>query len=393
MSTKSLRIGTGSSTLDDSAAAGHAAATAALAQLDGVPPALVLVYTSVRYDLDTLIAAIRSVTGDASLAGCTSSGQFVDGEVVDPGEGVIVLVMSAGPYRFGLAAESGLRTKPYDLGRDLVRAAAADVGAQRAKHGAVILLADALGGDLQSLLNGVYKVAGAGVPVVGGAAASDHDLFQPKYVFHNDRVIPDGAVVVWVESDRPLRVVYAHGWEAQGLPLLVTRVEGTVVHELGGRAAIDVYREAFRAAERPEEADKELWEGLRAYVAFGLLEPDGSEVIRAAYVAENNVPHTFSPLPAYGAVRFMTATPDSLLGVCEDLVADALDGTEEPRVLLTFSCYARMAIMQERVVEEAQRLQKAAGPVHTFGFYTCGEFARSTGASGYHNATIAALAL
>jgi hypothetical protein len=31
--------------------------------------------------------------------------------------------------------------------------------------------------------------------------------------------------------------------------------------------------------------------------------------------------------------------------------------------------------------------------VPTFGFYTYGEFARTTGAAGFHNTTIAALAL
>jgi hypothetical protein len=52
-----------------------------------------------------------------------------------------------------------------------------------------------------------------------------------------------------------------------------------------------------------------------------------------------------------------------------------------------------MDILRERGAEEAARLQEAAGPVPTFGFYTYGEFARTTGVSGYHNATLTALAL
>jgi hypothetical protein len=52
-----------------------------------------------------------------------------------------------------------------------------------------------------------------------------------------------------------------------------------------------------------------------------------------------------------------------------------------------------MDILAERACEEAVRLQKAAGGVPTFGFYTYGEFARTTSVAGYHNATVTALAL
>jgi hypothetical protein len=52
-----------------------------------------------------------------------------------------------------------------------------------------------------------------------------------------------------------------------------------------------------------------------------------------------------------------------------------------------------MDLLRGREGEEAALLHKAAGPVATFGFYTYGEFARTTGVSGYHNATITALAL
>jgi len=62
-------------------------------------------------------------------------------------------------------------------------------------------------------------------------------------------------------------------------------------------------------------------------------------------------------------------------------------------VVLVFDCVARLDILGERGEEEAEALQRGAGAVPTFGFYTYGEFARTSSASGYHNATIAAMAL
>jgi hypothetical protein len=74
-------------------------------------------------------------------------------------------------------------------------------------------------------------------------------------------------------------------------------------------------------------------------------------------------------------------------------VDDAVRDVSAPSVLLMFSCIARIDLLAERAGEEAVRLHKAAGPVSTFGFYTYGEFARSTGVAGYHNATLTAIAL
>jgi hypothetical protein len=76
----------------------------------------------------------------------------------------------------------------------------------------------------------------------------------------------------------------------------------------------------------------------------------------------------------------------------EDVAARAVNG-RDASVLLVFSCIARLDILQERGAEEATRLQAAAGSVPIFGVYTYGEFARTTSVAGYHNSTVAAVAL
>jgi hypothetical protein len=386
-----LRMGTGVSKLTDTPAAGRAAAKLAMNGLDGAPPALVLVYASMRYDHAALLAAIREVTGDTPLAGASSSGQFVEGEFVPPDTGVAVLVLSAGPYRFAVGSAPGLGADGFATGQDLARNALAAAGERQHAHGALLVLADGLVGDLQGLLNGVYRVVGSTVPVVGGAAGADRQL-GTTHVFHDDRVMADAAVAVWIDSPRPLTVVSGHGWQPNGLPLLVTNVDGPVVHELAGRPALEVYKENFRHEDPLMELDTQRSQGYHSAHAFGLIEPDGSQLIRAAFIDDSGVLRTFAPLPPYSAVQIMSCGQDDLLGITEKVVADSLvDGGAH--VLLAFSCVARIDILRERAGEEAALMQKAAAHVPTFGFYTYGEFARSTSVSGYHNATIAALAL
>lgn len=396
-----VRAGVGTSDLADSTEAGRSAATAALGRLAEAPagegrsessdaPAeavgLVMVYSSVRYDLAALLAGIRAVTGDVPLVGATTAGQFHNGGVTAPGEGVAVLAMTAGPYRFGTASVTGLRVDAEQAGRDLARAAQQAAGGA-GPHSAMLMLADGLAGDLQDLLNGVHKVAGAVVPVVGGSAGDDRQLTGTS-VFHDDQVVADGAAAVWIDSPWPLAVVAEHGWTPISMPLLVTRVEGPVIQEIAGRPATEVFEEFFHDTKLSERTPK----GWRSAQAFGLIEPDGSMLVRGAYVDGEGQLRSFCPLPTYAPVEIVQSEPDEMLGIVETVANRAAAG-REPSVLLAFSCLSRLDVLGERVNEEATRLQTAAGSAATFGFYTYGEIARTTSVAGYHNGTLAAIAL
>jgi hypothetical protein len=89
----------------------------------------------------------------------------------------------------------------------------------------------------------------------------------------------------------------------------------------------------------------------------------------------------------------MAGTADTLLDIVESTAAGALDAKPEAGVLLVFSCAARANIFGARKPEEAARLQAAAGRVPIFGMHCCGEFARTAGVLGTHNASLTALSL
>ena len=89
----------------------------------------------------------------------------------------------------------------------------------------------------------------------------------------------------------------------------------------------------------------------------------------------------------------MGGSIDDLLAITDEVVSESLAVHRDAGALLVFSCAARAVIFGSRAREEAERLQAAAGAVPTFGFYCCGEFARTAGVLGTHNATLTALAL
>lgn len=387
---KKLRAGIGMSGAPDAAAAGREAASTAVAALGGEPPALVVVFTTPRYDLPVLLKSIRSVTGGSHLVGATGSGEIVRGEYLGFGAGLGVLALSAGPYRFGVASAGHIRGDLDRAARDITRASQAEAGSS--PHAAVMLLADSLLGDLQQLVNGFYRIAGPKVTLVGGAAG-DEQKFERTFVFHDEAVVEEGAVALWIASEHPLNVVTRHGWEPIGAPMLVTRAEGTEILELGGRPAATAYEEMLGLAPGDLSADK-FWE-TSIHHPFGLLQPDGSMVVRVARAKmEHGALKIQGCVPPLGSVvRVMSGDSDKLLRIVDETARTALDAHPRPGVLLVFSCAARAAIFGRRTSEETRLLQAAAGEIPSFGIYCCGEFARTAGVLGTHNATLTALAL
>ncbi len=384
-----LHAAAGVSRAIGAAEAGREAAAAALAGLGSESPALLIVFTTPRHDLVALLEAIRSVASGVPLIGATSSGEIVGGEYMGFGAGVAVLAMTAGPYRFGIASAAHIRDLDR-AGRDIARASREEAGPS--SHAAVVLLADSLLGDLQLLVRGIYRVTGPQVAITGGAA-SDEQKFVAAYVFHDGRVLEHGAVALWIASERPLAVVTRHGWRPIGVPMLVTRAEGTCLMELGGRPAALAYEEQLGL--HGGQLSPEAFWATSIRHPFGLLQPDGSTIIRVARAKTTDGRLQIQGcVPADGsALQVMTGDADSLLAVVPEVAATALAADLAPGVLLAFSCAARAAILKNRAEEEPRLLQAAAGTVPTFGMYCCGEFARTSGVLGTHNATLTALAL
>jgi len=387
-----LTSGTGTSELSDARSAGQEAAAAAAKTLDGAAPVLVLVYASVRYDLTELLVGVRSVTGETPLAGMTSCGYFAGESVAGPGEGVAVLVLAGGEYRFGVASAGGMKADPEAVGAALARgarAAAKPADDGEPAHAAMLLFTDGLGGDQQAVLTGVHRVYGAAVPVVGGAAGDDRKLIRTS-VFCNDEVLTDAAVGVWIGSPRPLSVASAHGWTPASLPVLITRSEGSVIHEIGGRPAGEVFVELVAAvSDEMLRPDAVMWQ---TSYALGLIEPDGSHLVRAVFLTPDGPINTFTPWPPYSAIQLMSADPGTLLAVVDDVVAEALVYGDES-TLLAFDCVGRMEIFGDDFPDEIRRIIKASHGARCFGSYTYGEFARARGVGGVHNATLTMLAL
>ncbi len=362
---------------------------AVLAALGGRVPAagdLVLIFPSVRYDLDTLHAAAIEAAAPAAVVGCTTVGAFTHDTQVPAG--CVATHLVAGELSFGVCHVERDDADIAAATRDAAEAAR-DRAGDELYDSALMLLCDGLTPDQREMARGAYEVTGAVVPLVGGAAGDDCAFVQTT-TFGEGRALTNGLVCVWINSTRAIGVGVGHGWRPFSKPMLVTRAEGAVISELDGLPAMQTYLSqrgaalldgasfGERAMERPI--------GLpNAHGRYDLRQihrasPDGGIVLTTG-VSEQSV------------VQVMCTDDQSLLVGAREAAEDAmaaLDGP--PQLAIVFSCCTRVPLLGERVGEEVEQISETLGGAPAAGFFTCGEFGRVTGSTGVHNSSVAIIA-
>jgi small ligand-binding sensory domain FIST len=98
-----------------------------------------------------------------------------------------------------------------------------------------------------------------GLPLVGGMAMAGRGPGDNRLAI-DDRVVRSGAVGVLLGPGVSVETVVSQGCRPIGTPLVVTRAEGNVVYELGGRPALERLGEV--AETMPEEERAALYRGV-----------------------------------------------------------------------------------------------------------------------------------
>jgi hypothetical protein len=372
--------------------AAEAARTAIAAALGGRTPThddLVLLFPSAHYDIAALHAAALTAAGDAMLVGCTSTGGVTHVAAVP--QGCVAAYLPADGAQFGVAH---LERDDADIAGTARRAAelARDRAGDRNKHSVLMVLTDGLTPDQREVARGVYEVTSAVVPLVGGSAGDDLNWAE-TWTFGDGKALNNGIVAVWIDSPRPVGVSVGHGWRPAGRPMLVTRAEGTVIHELDGGPALDCYIGEHGGDLSGD--DPEFFHHVLAH-PVGLPNIHGRYEVRQlhAYLPEGGGLNFNTGMPEQTVLQIMSSDSASLIEGAREAAAGAtrpLDGA--PRIAIVFSCGSRVPLLGERIGDEVAAVSESFAGAPVCGFFTFGEFARVTGSTGVHNSSVAVLAL
>ncbi|MGJ7440971.1 FIST signal transduction protein [Aquipuribacter sp. MA13-6] len=375
-------VGVACSALPDHAAAAQDAVDRATTGRDA---ALVLLFVSPFLDLAAVAGgAARSAPG-ARVVGCTTSGEIGEGTA---GSGRVVAVAMGG-VSVGVSVgdlSHGARTAG-------AQAAGALDGVTGA-HRALVLLGDGFAGDRAEMVRGAYGVAGASVALVGGCAGDELQM-RATFLLVDGEVVRDRLAGVAIGSAGPIGVGIGHGWRRAGDPVVVTGSDGRSILTLDDRPALDEY---LRLTGAPPEAswDEGLWHSVAMTNSFGLPRPGGEEVravLGADYEARTLV---CSDVPQGTTVWLMDGDADTVQDGTRVAAANVLRGLggAAPRGVVAFDCVARRAVLgPDGTQAEVELLDELLGGAPLGGFYTYGEFARTSGSRGVHNATLVLLAL
>lgn len=234
-----------------------------------------------------------------------------------------------------------------------------------------------------------------GCPVVGGLTG-DHREFSRTKEFFGTEVLRDSLPLLFVRGSFALGFGVGSGWFPIGERFRVTRSDGHIVHEIDGRPAIEVYRRHYGAV-----PDSSLGEYPLAVFAGSRSD---AWFLRA--ILDSNAQAGWlrfaGEVPTGSQVSLTEVLPEGLLSGSSQSLRQALAqlGGAQPQIAFVFSCAARKWVLGTDAVAEIALLRECAAELGVAeldiaGLYCYGEISPTPArdASFFHNETCVSVVL
>ncbi|MBI3566100.1 MAG: FIST C-terminal domain-containing protein [Elusimicrobia bacterium] len=363
------------------------AAAAARAKLGPGPCDLALAFVSQAwddFDPEEVSPLLARDLAPLHALGCNASGVIAGRREVESKPAVSVLAMRLPGVRVHPFTLAPGELKRMDDGRALV--STLDLYPTDAPK--FLALGDPMSCDpekLSALINDAYP----GAPLVGGLA-SGPQLKRPAWMLLGTELVESGAACVALTGAVSFDVVVAQGCRPIGDPLVVTKADGNVLLELGGRAPLEVLRETLSRCSPDDQllarsalfAGLAMTEGRSGYKRGDFLirnllgfDQDSGSLVLGANLRRGQT------------LQFQlrdAGTSDSDL---QSLLGALPEGAAAPRGALMVSCVGRGEGLYGEPDHDASLVQSMRGPLPLAGFFANGEFGPVGGRNFVHGYT------
>ena len=375
---------------DPREAAAHAVEQATQA-LGDTPPALAVLFASAHFlaVAEDLAAAINNALGPVPLIGCV--GQAVAGGAREIESGpAISLWLGAGLGPVETFAMEYIRTPSGGAyGGYLFPSDPSDPSGPSGPQGAHLLIADPYTFPVDVLLTHLNDKS-PGAVVMGGMASAASAPRQSR-LFLDHRVLSAGAVGVHLPNAE-VHPLVAQGCRPIGDAYIITRAEGSLIHELGGRPPLTRLREM--AAALPARDQELLAQGLQLGVVIDEYQAEpgqGDFLIRGVVGADpdSGAIAVGDQVQVGQTVQFHVRdaqSADEDLRRALERESEALGG-RRPAGALLFTCNGRGSRMFSEPDHDAALLAKMLGEVPMAGFFCAGELGPVGGQNFLHTFT------
>jgi len=343
---------------------------------------LLLVFASPEYlKDDEAILQLREAYPNSHIVGCSSSGEIFGNKVSDRS-----LSVAAAKFEKGTVATAV--TEVSEISDSLAAGATLAKQLHRDDLRGVFVLSDGLHVNGSELVKGLNSVLPEGVTVTGGLAG-DGDRFQETWIIQNGEPRTGVICAIGLYGEH-LHIGHGSkgGWDRFGPERSITRSSGSVLYELDGKPALELYR-------------KYLGDRATGLPATGLLFPlsiradstDERRLVRTILAIDDDEQSmTFAgDVPTGWKAQLMSANFDRLVGGASD--AATMIGVSNPHaatLAIAISCVGRRLVLGERTEEEVEAtLDILPTGAKQVGFYSYGEISPfASGACDLHNQTM-----
>ena len=344
---------------------------------------LVLVFGNrLLLENDKLITEIKAEFPYEHIVFGSTSGEILDAMVLD--ESIVVTAIEFEKSSFVIKTANIL-----DFNKDsklLGEALYSKMPKENLKHLFVISEGSFVNGS--SLINGLETKAKSKT-VISGGLCGDDAKFEKTLASYQENPKPGEVVIIGFYGETlEISVASFGGWTSFGPERLITKSNANVLYEIDGLPALELYKKYLG------EKAHQLPQASLLYPLNVTAENKSQAVVRTilSINEEENSMTLAGDVPLNAKVQLMMASVDGLSeGAFKAAKIAMKERVKNPELALLVSCVGRKLVMNQRVEEEIEEVQKVVGKNTAItGFYSYGEMAPFSGSSSceLHNQTM-----
>ncbi len=211
-------------------------------------------------------------------------------------------------------------------------------------------IVDGLTSEVTTYLQKLYHFYGNAIPFMG-AGAGFISLVQQPCVFTNEGIFQDAAVLFPMKLNMNLGV--KHGWEKLAGPIVATRTENNIIHELNWKNAFEVYREVVEKHAQREFTPTNFFDIAKGY-PIGKIREIGEDVCRVPLsLTKEGALVCLGRVPENTVLYIMKGNCSNLVASAEVAVNNSLESLEETiEHTLVIDCISRALFLAEDLSDE-----------------------------------------
>lgn len=400
-----IEVGCGVAKGDSSFAAGSEAARKAVDGVRGFPISSVLVFTSVSYNLDEVLAGITSIVGDVPVLGTTTAGEICNEEH----EKTVTVVALASPY---LKVYYKIGRNVAGIWRDVVdeivnsaelkpffqyNSTARRKMIRRGKDIFAILFSP---GNTRynnshsfEILEMLRQKSLGGFPIFGGSSADDWQM-ETNYILAGKTAYQDSMLLAIFVTELQFGIAMSHGFRPTSKTVMVTGVDEQEILTLDGLPAADVYCKTLGFS-KEDLRGKHLTYSTGS--TFGVVDAmDQYSIYTASYFTERDGIRLAHPVSNGSILTVMEPDPGAMVqaGARALRKAAARGRISEMALGLVSYCASRPKIMGEKSRDEVAEMRRILDGKPLVGFFSFGEQGVSdSGICQHANSSVSCLVL